>query len=87
MYALQLASQNHLLSWTGIIFWRRPDKAILFLQQLPKSLLQEPNGYGDIISSSVSKEKHGTLELYLSGLTLANLATNDEEGNLISYIT
>ena len=46
-------------------------------------------GYGDIISSSVSKEKaygtcYGTIPQ--GEVTLARLATNDEEGNVTSYI-
>ena len=46
-------------------------------------------GYGDIISSSVSKEKaYGTCYGIIppGEVTLARLSTNDEEGNLISYI-
>jgi len=92
MYALQLASQkpSALVDWNNN-FGEDPDKAILFhCSNFPKSLLRGAKmGYGDIISSSVSKEKaYGTCYGIIppGEVTLARLSTNDEEGNLISYI-
>ena len=85
MYALQLASQkpSALVDWNNN-FGEDPDKAILFhCSNFPKSLLRGAKmGYGDIISSSVSKEKaYGTCYGIIppGEVTLARLSTNDEE--------
>lgn len=92
MYALQLASQkpSALADWNNN-FGDDPEKAVLFhCSNFPKSFLEGARmGYGDIISSSISKEQtygtcYGTIP---SGpVTLARLATEDTEGTIIAYL-
>ena len=91
MYALQLASQkpSALVDWNNN-FGDDPDKAILFhCSNFPNRFCREPEW--DMATSSPlrfpKKKLTGLVtELYLMEANSGCLATNDEEGNLISYI-
>lgn len=92
MYALQLASgkPSALVDWNNN-FDDDPDKAILFhCSNFPRSLLEGIRmGYGDIISSTLPKEKtygtcYGTIPQ--GPVTLSRLATDDTTGSIVAYV-
>jgi len=92
MYALQLASgsPSALVDWNNN-YKDDPDKAVIFhCANFAKSIFRKVKaGYGDIISSTVGRERaFGTCvgEIKKGPLTYARLSTDDENGCLRAYV-